>query len=81
MTAKRTHAYCSHIACYVGNLKTIYATFSLHPNYHAAFHIYNYLLLFGPAYSWWCFSFEHLIGILQHLPLNHKIGESVQVLV
>ncbi|KAG1867179.1 hypothetical protein DFJ58DRAFT_654533 [Suillus subalutaceus] len=48
-TAERAHVYHSHIVHYVENLKTIYPTFALHPNHHAAFHIYNYLLLFGPV--------------------------------
>ncbi|KIK32678.1 hypothetical protein CY34DRAFT_100947, partial [Suillus luteus UH-Slu-Lm8-n1] len=56
-TAWRAHAYRTHIANYVGNLKKIHPTFALHPNHHAAFHIYDYLLLFGPAHSWWCFPF------------------------
>jgi hypothetical protein len=76
MTARRAHAYRSHIAGYVGKLKKIHPTFSLRPNHHASFHVYDYLLLFGPAHSWWCFPFERLIGILQRLPVNHKFGKS-----
>ncbi|KAG2740643.1 hypothetical protein P692DRAFT_20880781 [Suillus brevipes Sb2] len=60
---------------YVGKLKEIHPTFSLRPNHHVSFHLYDFLLLFGPAHSWWCFPFEHLIGILQRLPINHKFGE------
>ncbi|KAG2067679.1 hypothetical protein BDR04DRAFT_950737, partial [Suillus decipiens] len=69
-------AYCSHIAAYVGQLQQIHPTFSLQLNHHASFHIYDYLLLFGPAHLWWCFPFEHLIGIIQYLPVNHKFGMS-----
>lgn len=76
-TAQRAHAYCTHIANYVGNLKKIHPTFALCPNHHAAFHIYNYLLLVGPAHSWWYFPFEHLIRILQHLPVNHNTDGSL----
>jgi len=75
MTVERAHAYRSHIARYVGDLKKVYPTSTLRPNHHAAFHIYDYLLLFGPAHSWWCFPFERLIGVLQRLPTNHKSGE------
>ncbi|KAF9066186.1 hypothetical protein BDP27DRAFT_1150464, partial [Rhodocollybia butyracea] len=35
------------------------------PNIHTAGHIYDFLLLFGPVMSWWCFPFERLIGALQ----------------
>ncbi|KAG2747943.1 hypothetical protein P692DRAFT_20735199, partial [Suillus brevipes Sb2] len=80
-SAERAHAYRSHIARYVGNLKKIHPTFALRPNHHAAFHIYDFLLLFGPAHSWWCFPFERLIGILQRLPVNHKIGVCLRSLI
>lgn len=41
------------------------------PTWHAAFHIWEFILLFGPAYSWWCFVFERLIGSIQRIPRNH----------
>src|ERR1700692_1572565 len=81
MTTRRAEAYRSHIATYVGKLQKIHPTFSLRPNHHASFHIYDYLLLFGPAHSWWCFPFERLIGILQRLPVNHKIGVCLRSLI
>jgi hypothetical protein len=58
MTARRAEAYHSYIASYVGKLKEIHPTSSLWPNHHAAFHIYNYLLLFSPTHLWWCFPFK-----------------------
>ncbi|KIK18690.1 hypothetical protein PISMIDRAFT_109003, partial [Pisolithus microcarpus 441] len=66
--------YRAYISSYVGKLKTIYPTFSVRPNHHASFHIYDYLMLFGPVHSWWSFPFERLIGMLQRLPKNHKSG-------
>ncbi|KAG2050197.1 hypothetical protein BDR06DRAFT_984109 [Suillus hirtellus] len=68
-------SYRLHITAYVRKLQTIHPTFSVQPNYHASFHIYDYLLLFGPAHSWWSFPFECLIGIIQHISINHKFGE------
>jgi hypothetical protein len=44
------------------------------PNCHVAFHIYDFLLLFGPVMSWWCFPFERLIGVLQKINTNNRIG-------
>ena len=70
-------AYQNYITRYVGNLKAIYPAFSARPNHHASFHIYNYLVLFGPVYSWWSFPFERLIGTLQRLPKNHTSGWSL----
>ncbi|KIN98785.1 hypothetical protein M404DRAFT_45430, partial [Pisolithus tinctorius Marx 270] len=65
MSTQRANAYCSYIAHYVGNLKQVHLTFNLRPNHHAAFHIYDYLILFGPVHSWWTFPFERLISVLQ----------------
>jgi hypothetical protein len=44
------------------------------PNIHAAGHIYDFLLLFGPVISWWCFPFERLIGAIQKINTNDHIG-------
>ncbi|KIM52100.1 hypothetical protein SCLCIDRAFT_39009, partial [Scleroderma citrinum Foug A] len=73
--SERAVAYRSCIVSYVGNLKHVHPTFSLQLNHHASFHIYDYLVLFGPVHLWWTFPFEQLIGILQRLPSNHKNSE------
>ncbi|KAJ7202405.1 hypothetical protein GGX14DRAFT_370407 [Mycena pura] len=39
-----------------------------------AFHIYDFLLLFGPIISWWTFPFERVIGFLQKINTNDHIG-------
>ena len=57
-------AYHSHIATYIGNMKVVHPKHNLQPNHHAAFHIYDYLILFGLVHSWWAFPFERLIGLL-----------------
>ena len=44
------------------------------PNIHASFHIYDFLLSFGPVISWWCFPFECLIGTLQKINTNDQVG-------
>ena len=72
-------AYCSCITSYVGKLKACFPKFDLRPNHHASFHIYDYLIHFGPVHSWWTFPFERLIGILQRLPSNHKTGTSLGI--
>jgi hypothetical protein len=41
---------------------------------HMAFHIYDFILLFGPALWWWCYPIERLIGVLQQMNSNDKIG-------
>jgi hypothetical protein len=39
-----------------------------------ALHLHEYLLLFGPVHAWWTFSFERMIGMLQQMQTNSKIG-------
>lgn len=43
-------------------------------NVHISFHVFDFMLLFGPVRSWWCFPFERLIGHLGRLPHNHIPG-------
>lgn len=65
------------LAEYIANLTSIHPHAHGLPNIHAALHIYDFLLLFGPVYSWWCFPFERLIGVLQRIPSNHIFGMSL----
>lgn len=44
------------------------------PNLHATLHLPELLLKFGPPHAWWTFPFERLIGHLQQLNTNHKLG-------
>lgn len=75
MTKTRAAAYRTYLASYVSRLGALHPDEHARPNHHAAFHIYDFLFLFGPVRSWWCFPFERLIGILQRLPSNHKPGK------
>ena len=69
------NAYLSHLKSWVLGMKDLHPSGNHTINGHMAFHIYDFLQLFGPACSWWCFPFERLIGHLQHLTHNHKHGE------
>lgn len=76
LTKDRALSYRKHITSYVGGLTTLRPDLEHNSIHHMAFHIYDFLLLFGPVYSWWCFPFERLIGLLQRIPQNHRFGES-----
>jgi hypothetical protein len=75
-TLQHATLYRNYLATWVGNLKKVHPNAKHNVNGHMAFHIYDFLLLFGPVHSWWCFAFERLIGQLQRLPSNHKLGMS-----
>jgi len=74
MTQAHTLAYHNYVATWLGNLMKIHLEACPWPNCHMALHIYDFLLLFGPVRSSWCFPFECLIGQLQQLLSNHKLG-------
>ena len=78
MTQSRIIAYHTCIVTWLSTLPNALPAAKPHPNCHMACHIYDYLKLFGPVRSWWCFPFERLIGHLQHLPINHKFGSSLR---
>ena len=67
--------YLENITKYVRDLQTIHPEATFVPNHHMAFHIYDFLRLYGPAYSWWTFPFERLIGQLQCIKTNNRSGK------
>jgi hypothetical protein len=61
---------------YVRNLHEIHVDATPRTNLHMSLHLYIFLVLFGPVHGWWTFTFERLIGYLQHLPSNKKPGKA-----
>ena len=74
VTSRRMERYREHLRAYVHQLPSLYPDLNCESIHHMAFHIYDFLKLFGPVHSWWTFPFERLIGQLQHLPSNHHFG-------
>lgn len=66
--------YHRHISSYIQGIGEIFKHARHRPSHHMAQHIHNFLHLFGPVQSLWCYPFERLVGILQRLPSNHKPG-------
>ncbi|KAJ6473000.1 hypothetical protein C8R45DRAFT_835672, partial [Mycena sanguinolenta] len=76
-TRERASAYRDYIKTWVENLYRLFPHTKVgkkRTNIHMAFHVYDFLLLFGPVLSWWCFPLERLIGILQQFNSNGHIG-------
>ena len=67
--------YRKHMMAYLTTLRELCPNMDLHPVHHNALHIPEFLLRFGPMHGWWMFPFERLIGILQKIKVNFKIGE------
>jgi hypothetical protein len=51
------------------------------PNHHAALHVSELLMHFGPIRGWWMFPFERIIGRLQRVNTNSILGESRHILI
>ena len=58
------------------NFEQLYGKEHCTPNMHLHLHLKNCLLDFGPAHSFWCFSFERYNGLLGSYPTNQKNIES-----
>jgi hypothetical protein len=74
VTPASASAFKKHMLDYINGIKHLFPDYRFHPNHHMSLHISELLLLFGPVHSWWTFAFERLIGNLQRMPSNGKIG-------
>ena len=70
----RMRRYRERLQTYIRELPILYPGLKCESIHHMAFHIYDFLDLFGPVHSWWSFPFERLIGRLQRSPTNHRFG-------
>ncbi|KAJ7775904.1 hypothetical protein DFH07DRAFT_732124 [Mycena maculata] len=81
MTVERATTYHNFLKSWVEGL-TVHHPHTLNhakrPNVHVVFHIYDFLLLFGPVISWWCFPFERIIGFLQKINTANHIGGELE---
>jgi hypothetical protein len=68
-------AYLKCLCTYLFNLKTVVKDADFRPNHHIVLHIYEFLSLWGPVYSWWCFPFERINGMLQRIRTSNVFGK------
>ncbi|TFK16569.1 hypothetical protein FA15DRAFT_547208, partial [Coprinopsis marcescibilis] len=69
----KAQLYLQHYQAYISGVKELYPDYAFRPNHHMAFHLAEYLEMYGPIHSWWTFLFERMIGMLQRIPTNNKI--------
>lgn len=74
-SASNADEYLQCMTRYLKGVQRLFPGYKCVPNQHMAMHIHEYLLRFGPVHAWWTFPFERLIGMLQHMPNNGKIGK------
>jgi hypothetical protein len=75
-TTSHSHADAmqQHLLDYLRGLKELFPSYKFHPNHHMALHLPEYIKLYGPVHSWWAFPHERVIGMLQHISTNYKMG-------
>jgi hypothetical protein len=67
--------YMWNMRAYLKSLRNLFPGMNLLPNHHNALYLGELLLRFGPVHGWWMFPFERLIGLLQKVNTNKKMGE------
>lgn len=71
----RAKAIGLHLKDYLSGIHRLFPEVDGSTNQHMSLHLPVFIRLFGPVHSWWTYPFERLIGVLQHLPTNHKFGQ------
>jgi hypothetical protein len=72
---KHVESYTKTMKDYLKTLKDLRPNQRFRPNHVNALLIGNYLRLYGPVRGWWMFPFERVIGELQRVSTNNKLGE------
>ncbi|KAF7339043.1 hypothetical protein MVEN_01980500 [Mycena venus] len=76
-TQERATAYRNYLKQWIDDLYTCHPHTKYHAkrtNVHIAVHIYDFIKLWGPVISWWAFPVERLIGVLQKMNSNGRVG-------
>ncbi len=76
ITKDHISQYKRYMLEYLKMLREIDPLTNLLPNHHEALHIPDFLGYFGPMHGWWMFVYERMIGLLQNINTNHKIGKT-----
>ena len=66
--------YPCGMLCMYASIRALFPTIPLRVNHHVSLHLAEFFLRYGPAHGWWMFPFERIIGILQQVNTNFKIG-------
>jgi hypothetical protein len=77
---KHRDEYMRNMRAYLKSLRDLFPEMKLRPNHHNALYLGELLLRFGPVHGWWMFPFERLIGLLQKVNSNKKIGRPAKLL-
>jgi hypothetical protein len=74
-SGEHAEEYTKLMETYLTTIRELRPNKNLHPIHHNALHFAEFLHRFGPSHGWWMFPFERLIGKLQQIHTNNKLGE------
>jgi len=75
-STKHAAEYMRNMRAYLASLRDLFPNTDLRTTHHNALFIGEMLLRFGPVHGWWMFPFERVIGLLQQVNTNSKMGKS-----
>ena len=67
--------YLQCMVPYISQLVDIHSHATVEPYHHMSMHLPHFFSLFGPTRTLWTYPFEWLIGQIQQLLSNHKLGK------
>jgi hypothetical protein len=76
-SVKHVAQYMKNMQAYLVSLRDFFPNTDLRTSHHNALFIGEMLLRFSPVHGWWMFPFERVIGLLQQVNTNSKIGELI----
>ena len=81
-TTSQLHSqmYLQCMVPYISQLVDIHPHETVWPYHHMSMHLPHFFSLFGPAWTLWTYPFEQLIGQIQRLLSNHKLGKLSQII-
>ncbi len=80
-SVQNAESYLSHMLSYITGIKRLFPKYNFVSNHHMALHIKDYFGFVWAVHAWWTFPFEQLIGMLQRMPNNGKIGEVEETII
>ena len=80
MSQLHSQIYLECMVAYILQLAKIHPCATVQLYDHLLMHLPHFFSLFEPAWTFWTYPFKQLIGQIQHLLSNHKLGELQQTL-
>ena len=74
LSSSHSSDYPEQMLTYLSDLQSIHPSANFCPYHHLSLHLPYIFHLFGPSHCFWTYPFERLIGWIQCLLSNHKIG-------